>query len=95
MNWEAQLTTFITIIFPIYILAFTLYTVRAIKGPTIPDTVLAIDALTYDLAAFLAILAIFFKSPILIPIAIVLALWIYALDVYVAKYLETKEEMGD
>jgi len=95
MNWEAQLTTFITIIFPIYMLAFTLYTIRAIKGPTIPDTVLAIDALTYDLAAFLAILAIFFKSPILIPIAIVLALWIYALDVYVAKYLETKEEMGD
>ncbi len=95
MNWEAQLTTFITIIFPIYMLAFTLYTIRAIKGPTIPDTVLAIDALTYDLAAFLAILAIFFKSPILIPIAIVLALWVYALDIYVAKYLETKEEMGD
>lgn len=95
MNWETQLTTFIMIIFPIYMLAFTLYTIRAIKGPTIPDTVLAIDALTYDLAAFLAILAIFFRSPILIPIAIVLALWVYALDIYVAKYLETKEEMGD
>ncbi|HDJ83416.1 MAG TPA: pH regulation protein F, partial [Desulfurococcaceae archaeon] len=32
--------------------------------------------------------------PILIPCAIVLALWIYALDVYVAKYLEAKE-IGD
>ncbi|OYT48241.1 MAG: pH regulation protein F, partial [Desulfurococcales archaeon ex4484_42] len=51
--------------------------------------------LTYDLAAFLVILSIFFRSPILIPIAIVLALWIYALDIYVSKYLEAKKELGE
>lgn len=75
-------------------IAFTLYIIRALKGPSISDTVLAIDAMTYDLAAFLVLLSIFFRSPILIPTAIVLALWIYALDIYVAKYLETKE-MGE
>ncbi|PUA34050.1 MAG: pH regulation protein F [Zestosphaera tikiterensis] len=79
---------------PVYLLAFLLYVVRAVKGPTIPDMVLAVDALSYDLAAFLAILAVVFKIPILIPVAIVLALWIYALDIYVAKYLESKE-MGE
>jgi len=92
---EGQVITFIATMIPIYMLAFILYTVRAFKGPTISDTVLAIDALTYDLAAFLVILSIFFKSPILVPIAIVLALWIYALDIYVSKYLEAKKELGE
>ncbi len=91
---EEEITTYIMYIIPIYMIAFTLYIIRALKGPSISDTVLAIDAMTYDLAAFLVLLSIFFRSPILIPTAIVLALWIYALDIYVAKYLETKE-MGE
>jgi len=91
---EEQITTYIMYIIPIYMIAFTLYIIRALKGPSISDTVLAIDAMTYDLAAFLVLLSIFFRSTILIPTAIVLALWIYALDIYVAKYLETKE-MGE
>jgi len=91
---EEQVTMFIMAVFPIYMAAFILYAVRAVKGPTIPDMVLAIDAMTFDLAAFLVVLSIFFKSPILIPVAIVLALWIYALDIYVAKYLEARE-MGE
>jgi len=94
MSIEEQVTLFILVALPIYIASFTLYVVRALKGPTIPDMVLAIDAMTYDLAAFLVVLAIFFRSPILIPVAIVLALWVYALDIYVAKYLEAKE-MGE
>jgi len=87
-------TWFITLVIPIYIASFALYIVRAVKGPTIPDQVLAIDALTYDLAAFFVILSIYLKIPILIATAIVLALWVYALDIYVAKYLE-KREMGE
>jgi len=94
LSIEAHVTTFILVMFPIYILAFILYAIRALKGPTIPDTVLAIDAMTYDLAAFLVVLAIFFRSPVLTPVAIVLALWVYALDIYVAKYLEAKEMGG-
>ncbi len=74
-----------------YIASFLLYIVRLLKGPTISDMVLAIDALGYDLAAFLIILSILFRNPILIPCSIVLTLWIYALDIYVAKYLEAKE----
>ncbi|MCS7128909.1 MAG: monovalent cation/H+ antiporter complex subunit F [Sulfolobales archaeon] len=88
------ISTFIIAVLPIYIASFTLYMVRALRGPTVPDTVLAIDAMTFDLAAFLVILAIFFESPILVATAIVLALWIYSLDIYVAKYLEARE-MGE
>lgn len=88
---EVWITNFLTIAMFIYIASFLLYLVRLFRGPTIPDMVLVIDALGYDLAAFLIILSILFKSPILIPCAIVLTLWIYALDIYVAKYLEAKE----
>ena len=64
---EEHVLMVLSFIMPIYITAFLLYIVRALKGPTIPDIVLAIDALSYDLAAFLAILAIYLKDPILIP----------------------------
>jgi multicomponent Na+:H+ antiporter subunit F len=93
MNPEPYLTVVFWVM-PIYLVAFALYSVRAVKGPTIPDSVLAIDAMSYDLAAFITILSILFRSPILIAVAIVLALWVFALDIYVAKYLESKE-MGE
>ncbi len=79
---------------PLYIVALVLYAVRVLKGPTVSDRVLAVDALGFDLAAFLTILSVLFRAPIMVTTALVLALWIYALDIYVAKYLESKE-MGD
>jgi len=77
----------------LYLVAIILYLIRAIKGPTIGDQVLAIDSMTYDLAALLIVLGLFFKEPILIVTAIPLALWIYSLDIYIAKYLD-RGEMG-
>ncbi len=94
MNLEALATTYVLIIIPIFLAAFIIYVIRAVKGPSIPDSVLAIDALSYDVAAFMIILAIYFKSPFLIPGAIILAIWAYALDIFVAKYYE-KKELGE
>ncbi len=94
MSLEQQVITFILYVFPLYLFAFTLYIVRALKGPTIPDTVLAIDALSFDIAAFLALLSIIYRSPILVACTIVLALWVYALDIYVSKYF-THKELGE
>ncbi len=85
---------FITIIIPVFIVSIVLYLIRALKGPTIPDMVIAIDAVSYDIAVFLAVLAVYFKSPILVSCVIVLMLWAYALDIYVAKYLESREMGG-
>ncbi len=94
MNLESLATTYILIIIPVFLAAFIIYVIRAVKGPSIPDSVLAIDALSYDVAAFMIILAIYFKSPFLIPGAIILAIWAYALDIFVAKYYE-KKELGE
>jgi multicomponent Na+:H+ antiporter subunit F len=91
---ETEIMAFIMIVLPIYFVSFVLYLVRVFKGPTISDTVLAIDTLSFASIAFMAIFAIFFRSLLLIPVAILLSVWTYALDVFVAKYLERKE-MGD
>jgi len=85
---------FIFALIPFYTIAIALYVYRVIRGPTIPDMVLATDCLGYVLAALLVILSIYFSSPILVASAIVLTLWIFALDVFVSKYLE-KEELGE
>ncbi len=91
---ESTVITMLIATLPIFITAYILYLIRAVKGPTIADTVLAIDAFFFDVTVFVAVLGLIFKQPIMMVVAIVFALWAYALDVYVAKYLE-RGEMGD
>ncbi|MCS7111698.1 MAG: monovalent cation/H+ antiporter complex subunit F [Ignisphaera sp.] len=94
MEIEEHVMLFITFIAPVFIASIILYLIRALRGPTIPDMVIAVDAISFDIAVFLAVLAVYFKSPILISCVIVLMLWAYALDIYVAKYLESKDMGG-
>ena len=91
---ETQVMTFIMIVLPIFLASFVLLLIRVIKGPTISDTVLAIDTLSFLAITLMALLSIFFKSLLLIPVVILLSVWTYSLDVFVAKYLE-KKEMGE
>ncbi len=91
---EGFVSLALSCLIPLYIVAIVLYAVRVLRGPTVSDRVLAVDALGFDLAAFLTILSVLFRAPIMVTTALVLALWIYALDIYIAKYLESKE-MGD
>lgn len=94
MDVESLVTSVILYTIPIFVLAYVLYFIRILKGPTIPDRVLAVDALAFDLVVFLVVLGIYFKSPILPVTAVVLALWTYAFDIFIAKYLE-RREMGE
>ncbi|WP_461864948.1 monovalent cation/H+ antiporter complex subunit F [Thermococcus sp.] len=71
----------------IYTFAFVLYGVRAIRGPTTADIILAVDCLSFDMAAFMVILGIYFKSIMLASGAIILALWAFMLDIYYTKYV--------
>ncbi|MEM0006399.1 MAG: monovalent cation/H+ antiporter complex subunit F [Ignisphaera sp.] len=84
----------IGIVISVYLLSSILYIIRLVKGPTIPDRILALDALSYDLSVFIALLALFLRRPIVASGLIALTLWIHALDLYVSKYIEAKE-MGD
>jgi len=89
--FEEVFTIAVYVLIPVYMSAFTLYVVRAVKGPSIADSVLAIDCLSYDLAVFLVLLSIYFKSAFLVGAAITLALWAYLLDIYVSRYLVSRE----
>ncbi|MEM4699584.1 MAG: monovalent cation/H+ antiporter complex subunit F [Candidatus Nezhaarchaeales archaeon] len=94
MGVEELVNTFILIVLPLFIASASLYVVRLIKGPTVPDMILAADCLSYDLCLFMALLAIYFKSATLIVGSLSLALWAYALDLYAAKWMEGRELGG-
>lgn len=84
----------LTVLLALYFTSFILYIVRLLKEPTLPDRVLALDSLGYDLATFMLVLSIYLNSPMMAVCALSLALWIYAVDIYIAKYLEAKEMGG-
>ncbi|WP_297536146.1 monovalent cation/H+ antiporter complex subunit F [Thermococcus sp.] len=83
--------TVVEIAFPLYLAAFVIYALRAVRGPTVPDMILAVDCMSFDIAAFMAILALYFRSTYLIGGAVTLALWAYLLDLYVANHLARGE----
>lgn len=78
----------------LFIMASIFYFIRLVKGPTLPDMVLAVDVLSYDLAVFIIIFSIACNSPLLSVGALPLVLWAYLLDMYVSKYL-IRKELGD
>lgn len=94
MSLENFISTFIVMLMPAFIISLSLYAVRVIKGPSITDMVLAIDCIAYDLCFLMGLLSILFKIGFLMVAALALALWVYVLDVYIAKYLEARE-VGD
>ncbi|WP_099210994.1 MULTISPECIES: monovalent cation/H+ antiporter complex subunit F [Thermococcus] len=87
MNVEVVFNEVLYFAAVIYTLAFVLYGIRAIKGPTTADIILAVDCLSFDMAAFMVILGIYFKSIMLASGAIILALWAFMLDIYYTKYV--------
>jgi len=78
----------------VYVASSIIYLARLVLGPTVPDRVLALDALSLDLAVFLVVLSLMLNKPVMAFTVIPLVLWIYAVDIYVSKYLEAKE-MGE
>lgn len=93
MDTEPMLAWFVPAVTVLFVTAFTLYVVRVVRGPTVPDIVLAIDCLSYDLAVFVALLSLYYGTPFLILGALLLSLWAYVFDVFVSKYL-LKKELG-
>ncbi|ADI31284.1 monovalent cation/H+ antiporter complex subunit F [Staphylothermus hellenicus] len=78
----------------LFVLASIFYFTRVVKGPSLPDIVLAVDTLSYDLAVFMVLFSLLCNSPLLAVGALPLVLWAYLLDMYVSKYL-VKRELGD
>ncbi len=76
--------------FTLYTLAMIIYSYRVFKGPTLPDTVLALDALTVDLVVLFLLITLYYRCQFLAIAVIPLAAWVFILDIIVAKYLVRK-----
>lgn len=75
----------------IYIASMVIFLVRILRGPTIFDRVIAVDALSSDLTVFMALIALYTENTYIAFSMIFIALWAYVLDLYVSKYLEFKD----
>ncbi|MEM2308481.1 MAG: MrpF/PhaF family protein [Sulfolobales archaeon] len=84
----------IYVVLPVLSLSYALYLLVAYRGPTISDRVLAADVFFYSTSILFGAVGLLIRSPIMTACTIVLVLWAYALDIYIAKYLE-RGELGD
>lgn len=64
--------------------------IRAVLGPTAPDRVVAVDAVTSLLVAAFVILGVVYQAPIYLDIALVYALLSFLGTLAVSKFLERR-----
>lgn len=69
-----------------YLASAALLLARAIRGPTLFDRILAVDALSYDLTVFMALVALHTGRPVIAGPMILLSLWAFTLDLYTLKF---------
>ncbi|NIP40901.1 MAG: cation:proton antiporter [Candidatus Aenigmarchaeota archaeon] len=77
----------------VYLLAIAavLCIVRFIKGPTVPDRVIAIDAMSSLVIGIIVLLSLYFGNPLFMDIAIVYAILTFIGNLAISKYLMGKK----
>lgn len=69
----------------------SLYIYRLIKGPTIPDRVIALDAIGINLIAITAIISISLKTSAFVEVILLIGILAFIGTVAFSKYLEKGE----
>ncbi len=64
--------------------------IRLLVGPTIPDRVVALDAMTTTTAGAMVIYGVITKQAVFIDVALVYAVLSYIATLYIARYLVRK-----
>jgi multicomponent Na+:H+ antiporter subunit F len=80
----------IYIAFPLLTSAVILAFVRLVRGPTLPDRVVALDLIATLMIGIIAIYAIATDKPVLLDLAIVLALISFLGTIAFAHYIEKR-----
>lgn len=76
--------------FPLLTIAVILAFVRLARGPTLPDRVVALDLIATLMIGIIAVYAIATDEPVLLDLAIVLALISFLGTVAFAHYIEKR-----
>lgn len=82
-----MLTTALTVAFGLVSAAFALSFFRLIKGPSVPDRILALDTLYINAIALLVLLGIHLASPLYFEAALLIALMGFVSTVALSKFL--------
>ncbi len=69
------------------LLSATLTLIRMLLGPTIPDRVVALDAMTTTTAGAMVVYGVITRQVIFIDVALVYAVLSYIATLYIARYL--------
>ncbi len=84
----------IDIAFALIMAAAVLGFVRLVRGPSLPDRVVALDLITILAVAFSALFAIAADEPAYLDVAIALALVAFLATVAFARFAERREVQG-
>ncbi len=76
--------------FPLLTIAVILAFVRLVRGPSLPDRVVALDLISSLMIGIIAVYAIATDEPVLLDLAIVLALISFLGTVAFANYIERR-----
>lgn len=78
------------VVMPLLCLALVLAFVRLLWGPNLPDRVVALDLITSLLLGLIVAIAIYDKKPILMDVALILALVSFLGTISFARYVEIR-----
>jgi multicomponent Na+:H+ antiporter subunit F len=84
------LLTVTNFVFGVLVVALFLAFIRLVRGPSLPDRVVALDLITIQIAAILAVDTIATGQSVFLDAAIVLALIAFLGTVAFARYLERR-----
>lgn len=88
-GWLPELSV-TNLVFGVIVLAMLLAFIRLVRGPSLPDRVVALDLITIQIAAMLAVDTIATGQSVFLDAAIVLALISFLGTVAFARYLERR-----
>lgn len=80
----------VTAVISMFTVAMIIYSIRAFTAKNLGDVTLAVDALTSTLVVILILIALYYRSSMLLIGAIPLASWIFLTDLVVSRYLEKR-----
>ncbi len=88
------LTFILWIILPVLSLALLLTFARLLRGPSLPDRVVALDMMATLGIGLVAVYAVFTSQAALLDVALLLALLVFLGTVGFAYYIEQRSKLG-
>lgn len=85
---DSTFTRAVHLAFGVLSLALLLAFVRLVRGPTLPDRVVALDLIAYLAISLIALYALMTRQPAFLDAAIVLSLIAFLATVAFARYVE-------